>query len=363
MEAATTADPLPLESVRVLEIGGGIPAAFAARWLAGFGADVVRADPPAETLTPDEAAYLLPGKQRVRADDRQLADLAARADIIIEDGPPGALAERGLDPARLRAERPSLVIVSITPYGQDGPYASYPATNITAFAMGGIMSLTGMHQREPLVTGGSQAYYLGGLDAAGAAITAYFGALVHGEGDWIDISLQECMAGMLELYGPRGAYEGAVSIRSGNHVRATWGVYPCADGYAGVCALERQVPALFALLGDPELDEPRFRDPLQRPNHDDELQAKLYAWFAERTKAELLELGVRHRVPIGAVVTPLELLDNPSLNERGFFETVETDHGTARIPGRPFLGLPWRTGALTPPVDAAEAIARWEARP
>ncbi len=363
MEAHTTAEPLPLHGVRVLEIGGGISAAFAARWLAGFGADVVRAEPTAEALTPDEATYLLPGKQRVRADDRALAALAAHADIIIEDGPPGALAARGLDPARLRAEHPALVIVSITPYGQDGPYAAFPATNITAFAMGGIMSLTGMHQREPLVTGGSQALYLGGLDAAGAAITAYFGALVHGQGDWIDISLQECMAGMLELYGPRGAYEGAVSIRSGNHVRATWGLYPCADGYAGVCALERQVPALFALLADPELDEPRFRDPLERPNHDDELQAKLYAWFAERTKAELLELGVRHRVPIGAVVTPLELLENPSLNERGFFEAIVTPGGIARIPGRPFLGLPWRTGQLTEPGDPADALARWEARP
>jgi crotonobetainyl-CoA:carnitine CoA-transferase CaiB-like acyl-CoA transferase len=360
MEASPS---LPLDGVRVLEIGGGISAAFAARWLAGFGADVVRVEPDVESLSPDEAVYLLPGKRRGRADAAELAALARAADIIIEDGPPGALAARGLDPAALRAERPALVVVSITPFGQDGPYAACPATNITAFAMGGIMSLTGMHQREPLVTGGSQALYLGGLDAAGAAVTAYFGALVHGEGDWVDISLQECMAGMLELYGPRGAYEGAVSIRSGNHVRAVWGLYPCADGYAGVCALERQVPALFSLLGDPELDEPRFRDPLERPNHDDELQAKLYAWFGERTKAELLELGVRHRVPIGAVVTPLELLDNPALLERGFFDTVDTPAGQARIPGRPFLGLGWRPGALADPVPAAQILPRWSPRP
>jgi crotonobetainyl-CoA:carnitine CoA-transferase CaiB-like acyl-CoA transferase len=362
MESPTT-DPLPLDAVRVLEIGGGIPAAFATRWLAGFGADVVRIETEAEQLSPDEAIYLLPGKRRVRATEDELIALARAADIIIEDGPPGALAARGLDPARLRAERPALVIVSITPYGQDGPYAGFPATNITAFAMGGIMSLTGMHQREPLVTGGSQALYLGGLDAAGAAITAWFGALVHGEGDWVDISLQECMAGMLELYGPRGAAEGQVTIRSGNHVRAVWGIYPCADGFAGVCALERQVPALFALLADPELDEPRFRDPIERANWDDELQAKLYAWFGERTKAELLELGVRHRVPIGAVVTPLELLDNPSLNERHFFDTVETPAGTARIPGRPFLGLPWRPGRLTNPIPAAQILTEWSASP
>jgi crotonobetainyl-CoA:carnitine CoA-transferase CaiB-like acyl-CoA transferase len=359
MEAEPTADPLPLQGVRVLEIGGGIPAAFATRWLTGFGADVVRVEPETEALTPDESVYLLPGKRRTHATDDALATLARAAAIIVEDGPPGALAARGLDPSHLRREHPSLVVVSITPYGQDGPYAPFPATNITAFAMGGIMSLTGMHQREPLVTGGSQALYLGGLDAAGAAITAWFGALVHGEGDWVDISLQESMAGMLELYGPRGAYEGSVSVRSGNHVRAVWGLYPCADGFAGVCALERQVPALFALLGDPELDEPHFRDPLERPNHDDALQAKLYDWFGDRTRAELLELGVRHRVPIGAVATPLELLENPSLRERGFFDTVETPAGPARIPGRPFLGLPWRAGKLTEPVPADAILAEW----
>lgn len=350
-----------LEGVRVLEVGGGIPAAFAARWLAGFGADVVRIEPDHEQLTPDEAVYLLPGKRRVLADPAQLRALALAAEIVIEDGPPGRLAALGADPAALRSEKPALVVVSITPHGQDGPYARFPATNITAFAMGGIMSLTGMHQREPLVTGGSQALYLGGLDAAGAALAAYFGAALHGEGDWVDISLQECMAGMLELYGPLGAYEGVVSLRAGNHVRAVWALYPCLDGYAGVCALERQVPALFSLIGDPELNEPRFRDPLERPSHDDELQAKLYAWFGERTRADLVELGVRHRVPIGAVTSPLELLDNPSLRERGFFDTFETPAGTARVPGRPFLGLPWQIGPLADPVPAADVLATWEA--
>ena len=183
---------------------------------------------------------------------------------------------------------------------------------------------------------------------------------MQGEGDWIDISLQECMAGMLELYGPRGAYEGVASVRSGNHVRATWGLYPCADGFAGVCALERQIPALFTVIGDPELEEERFRNPLERPNHDDELQAKLYAWFGERTKAEILELGARYKVPFGAVQTPNDLLANETLRERGFFDEVATANGTARVPGRPFLGLPWKAGALHEPgADTAMVVRDW----
>ena len=349
-----------LAGVRVLEIGGGIPAAFATRWMAGYGADVVRTEGAAGSLTSDEEVYLLAGKRRIEPADADLGRLAVQADIIVEDGPPGGLARKGLDPAALRREKPALVVVSITPYGQDGPHADWAATNITSFASGGIMSLTGMHQREPLVTGGSQAQYLGGLNAFGAAVTAHLGAMLHGEGDWIDISLQECMAGMLELYGPRGAVEGVPSVRAGNHVRAAWGVYPCADGYAAVCALERQIPAFFSVVGDPVLTEPRMRDPIERATYDDELQAIFFSWFAERTKAEIIELGARYKVPFGAVQTPADLLQNATLAERGFFDSVETTHGTARVPGRPFLGLPWKSGALHEAgADTAAVLADW----
>ena len=343
-----------LEGVRVLEIGGGFAAAFAARWLSGFGADVVRADPPAESLTADEQVYLLPGKRRITVEPAKLRELALAADIVIEDQKPGALAGWGMSPLDLRAHKPALVVVSVTPFGQSGPYATYEADNIVAFAMGGLMSLTGHPAREPLMTGGSQAYCLGAMNAFGAAVTALYGAMVQGEGDWIDISLQEAAAGMLELYGPGSAYNGlGPHLRSGNHVRAAWGIYPCADGFAGVCALERQIPGLFTAIGDPELQEPRFRDPLQRTFHDDELQAKLYAWFGDHTKDEILAMSPKFKVPFGAVLTPNDLLENPSLAERGYFDEVLLPDGqVATVPGRPFLGFPW-----TPPSVLHEAGA------
>lgn len=349
----------PLQGVRVLEIGGGISAAYATRWMTGFGADVVRTEGPPDALTPDEAVYLLAGKRRVDVDDDQLRALALRADILVEDTMPGTLAARGLDIATLRRDNPTLVAVSITPFGQTGPAAAYQANNGVAFAMGGIMSLTGHPSRPPLINAGSQAYYLGGLNGFSAAVTAYYGALVQGEGDYIDISLQECAAGMLELYGPRSEYnKEGVEQRSGNHVRAVWGIYPCADGYAGVCCLERQVPAFFDLIGDPALNEERFRDFDQRPDHDDELQAIIYPWFLEHTKEELLALGAAHRVPLGAVRTPNELLENESLIERGFFDRAKTPQGEATFPGRPFLGLPWKAGDYHERVSDTGAVLR-----
>ncbi len=353
---------LPLDGIRVLEIGGGIPAAFATRWLSGFGADVVRTEGPEGQLTADEATYLLPGKRRIVPDRNSLRRLALAADILVEDSMPGTLAELGIAPADLREQNPSLVIVSLTPFGQTGPYANFRATNAVSFAMGGIMSLTGNPSMPPLVSGGSQAQYLGGLNGFSAALTAYFGALVHGEGDWLDISFQECAAGMLEASASRTEYmKTGPSVRGGNTMMPTWGIYPLADGYGGVCALARQIPALFRVIGDPELLEPRFMDSTQRMANSDEMLAKLFGWFAERTKAELLELGPVNKIPFGAVLTPGDLLENGSLAERGFFDTVQTlDGEQARIPGRPFLGFEWRAGELhAPAADTSAVLESW----
>jgi crotonobetainyl-CoA:carnitine CoA-transferase CaiB-like acyl-CoA transferase len=325
----------PLGGVRVVEIAGGIAAAFATKQLAGFGADVVRVEglsdmPP---LSDDETVYLVSGKLRVNAAGIDLRELVLGSDIVVEEGTPGRL-----DIASWRRDKPSLVVTSISPFGQTGPRAQYRATNAVSFAAGGIMSLTGDYFREPLVSGGSQAQYFGGLHAYAATATAYLGAVLQGEGDWLDISLQECAAGTLELYGPMTAYiGGAGAPRMGNQTRAEWGVYPCVDGYVGLFALQRQIPALFAAMDDPELLEPQWLDPIYRTEHAEELVAKMFVFTTARTKAELLAIGRDKKVPIGVALTPGDLLETPSHIERGFWDDVD---GT-RIPGRALDGLEW----------------------
>jgi crotonobetainyl-CoA:carnitine CoA-transferase CaiB-like acyl-CoA transferase len=346
--------------MRVLEIGGGVAAAFATRWLAGFGADVVRSEGPDGALEPDEEVALLPGKRRVTASDAELRRLALAADAVVEDGRPGALAARGLAPEALRAEKPALVITSLTPFGHTGPHAGFEATALTAHAAGGILSLTGVRGRPPLANGANQAWKLLGLEGFAATVTAYLGAQLHGEGDWIDLSAQECAASMLEFHGPRSAVDGLAAPRLGNRTTAIWGLYRCLDGFAGVCALQRQVPALFAGIGDPELQQPRFLDPRERMKDDKELGRRMERFFADKKKAELLALGLRHKVPFGAVLTPRELLASPALAERGFFDAVETPDGVAKVPGRPFPGLGWRSGRLSARgADRAAVLADW----
>ena len=354
----TEREELPLAGVRVLEIGGGQAAAFATCWLAGFGADVVRSDAPRETLGRDEQAALLAGKRRIGVGDAQLRELALAADLVFEDGVPGALAERGLDPRALLREKPALVVVSLTPFGQTGPAARWRASNLVAHAAGGILSLTGLATRAPLQNGGNQAWMLLGLNGSSAALVAYFGSLVHGEGDWLDVSAQDCAAGMLEYYGPRAAFDNTPTVRLGNRVNCLWGIFPVADGFAGVCALQRQAPAFLAMTDDPALADPRFLEPGHRLTNDAEIGNLVARWFADKKKRDLLAMGETHKVPMGAVMTPLDLLGNASLDERGFFDAVSTPAGEARVPGRPYLGMPWRAGELHAPASDNDAVLR-----
>jgi crotonobetainyl-CoA:carnitine CoA-transferase CaiB-like acyl-CoA transferase len=253
----------------------------------------------------------------------------------------------------IAAADPHLVVTALTPFGLDGPHHAHKATNIVSFAAGGIMSITGERDRPPLQTGGDQALMLAGLHGFAATSTALLGALVQGQGDLIDISVQECASSMLEYCAAAWEYDGLLVERSGNTPRAEWGVYQAIDGWAGVCCLGRQLPALFEQLG---LEfEPRFQDPVQRAEHKDELLAHVMVFMLERTKDELVALGPPNKLPIGAVRTPAELVEHGPLLERGFFD----DGPEGRLPGRPFPGLGWR--ALAPVEDATvgDVVAAW----
>src|SRR4030095_9789514 len=113
---------------------------------------------------------------------------------------------------------------------------------------------------------------------------------------WIDLSAQECAAGMLEFHGPRSATDGLPAPRLGNRTTAIWGIYRCLAGFAGVCSLQRQARALFEGMGDPDLLQPRFLDPMERMKDDKELGARVERFFSDKNKEELSRLGLRQKV-------------------------------------------------------------------
>lgn len=347
----------PLADLRVVEIAGGVPAAFCARQMRGFGAETVRVERITDRpdlgigclLSADQERFLVSGGRRIEGPIDDVVDLMRSADVIVEDQGPGFLTAIGLDPAELVDAGSPLITTSISPLGHLGPRADWQATNAVQFAIGGLMTLTGEPHRPPLVTGGEQALFLGGLHGFAATTVALANRWRHGRGAWLDLSMQEGAASMPELYAASSEYDRREPVpRSGNSVRAVWGTYRCADGFAGVCCLERQVHTLFELMGEPVLGDPRFAEPLSRLEHDDELLANVMAFMIERTKDELTALSPIHRLPIGAVRTPGELLDDEAFALRGYFDEITTAEGRATVPGRPFPGLGWdNAGVLT----------------
>ena len=359
----------PYDGVRVLELAEGISGPFAGRWLAALGADVIKVErltgdpsrafgPWPDDLPNDETSGLflyLNGDKRsltlnLDTSDGQeiLRELAASADIVIESFEPGYLADRDLGYDTLSAERSALVMISITPFGQTGPNANLPATELTLYAASGQLWLTGHPARPPLKNGGSQPSYQAGLNAFAAISGAYYAAAVHGEGAFIDLAVQETYAGMAEAYHNRASQLGIETQRGGNFLNALWGLYPVIDGYGGVCLLPRNYAAFTQAASDlPELQEQRFAEPGERLLNDDELMAIMYGWFAGRTREELFELGIANRVPLGFVATFADLSNSEHLNEREFFTELEDEQaGSLKYPGRLWLsnGHDWKRG-------------------
>ena len=338
-----------MAGVRVVDLSQGISGPYATKWLAGLGADVVKVEPPAGEVSraagpwphdaPDPETsglylYLNTNKRSLTcnldtSDGRVIAAaLCARADIVVESFAGGYLDERGLGYERLREDNPAVVMVSVTPFGQSGPYADLPATEITLFALSGQMGVTGDPNLPPLKTGGSQPSYQAGLHAFAATQTAYLGALLHGRGTHLDISAQETFASMLEYYASYSAQNGEdYRGRLGNMISAIWGIYPCIDGYAGMCVLPRNYERMAAATGIPELQEPPFNDASQRLEHDDTLQAMLYGWFAGKTRKEVHAAAMEFGFPGGYVATVPDLVESEQLAHRGFLQ--HDDHPLA----------------------------------
>jgi crotonobetainyl-CoA:carnitine CoA-transferase CaiB-like acyl-CoA transferase len=346
-----------LAGVRVIDLSDGVAGAFGTKLLAAWGADVIKVEPPGGDPTrfvlprissdPEGGilfAYLNTGKRSVvldsgsRDDRRSLLHLIETAALVVESAAPGAWTERGVDFEALRRSNPSLVVCSVTPFGQDGPRAHWKADALTAFAAGGQMMLCGDEDRPPLKVAGHQAAYQSGLHVFASSLTALLAAERSGVGDRIDISMQEVQAACLEGFGPTAMVRGSDSSRTGNQLRAIWGIYPCADGHVGVAAMARQTPSVYRCIGHPELcDDPAFSNLLANPEMNAVVEMFIGEWAGERTAAEIFDEAGRRRAPFSLIPTPRELLDLDSLRADGFWS--ELDHpvlGRLTFPGMPF---------------------------
>jgi benzylsuccinate CoA-transferase BbsE subunit len=374
-----------LAGVRILDLAD-LSGALAGKLLAGLGADVVTVEPPGgsalRTIPPCWQGVADPerslfhwfyaaGKRSVVLDRGTthgracFERLVAAADVVVETGAPG-----GADD--LRAAHPCLVVASITPFGQRGPYRDWRASDIVAQAMGGMLHVSGHADGPPLQSLGLQAYHQAGIFAATGVVAALLARDTTGHGQHVDVSLQASVTGALEHVPGLYNQSGLVPARQGTlHWTRYFRVGRCRDGWVMHCTLGDWTSLVEWVKADgmeADLDALDWNEIRYRQAHAEHLFDVLDAWAARYTVAELHEGAQLRRIPYAAVRAPEALLHDPHLEARGFFVPLEhPDLGiTVPYPGAPFRleDAPWhvarpaRLGEHT-----AAVLAEWAAPP
>lgn len=334
-----------LSGVKVLDLSEDIAGSFCARLLADYGADVLKLEPTGGACLrrmgpffhddphPEKSLFFLVLNLNKKGATLNLETstgqnilkrLAQHVDVIVESYQPGHLDSLGLGYEDLRQISPALVMTSITPFGQTGPYSQYKGEEIVEYAMSMIMSISGIQGREPLKHGGFQAQYEGGLFGAGATSMALFAQSNTGQGEHVDVSITECVASTMMATQTIYPFIGATQARR----RAVGGNFenpmPCKDGWiivqAGGGATWEDLANFFQA---PELLEPRFADRAQRAQNSVEMDRIISDAIKDREKWELFPKAATTRMLFGIVQTPSELVDCPQLESRNFYREVE----------------------------------------
>jgi crotonobetainyl-CoA:carnitine CoA-transferase CaiB-like acyl-CoA transferase len=349
-----------LSHLRVVELAGGVAAPYCGKLFATYGAEVIKIEPPSggdpcrsrgpfagqpgiESSIP--FLWLNTGKKSVALDlgtpsGRDLARrLALTADVVIDSFPPGTLRGTGLSYDELAADRPGIVVVSVTPFGQDGPYRDFLGDEIVSYATGGGMHLTGDPDREPLVGGFQVANCSAGMAAYNGALAAVFGARKDGRGRHVDVSIQEAMLDNIEIALVEHLHLGHSPKRKGDrHALVPWELFPCRDGWAAVVGGPiRKWLGAVDIFEEPRLKDPKFHHVGGRIKHRAEFEELIRPWLDRTNRAEILAKGRSHGLALGILNRPEEVLEHPQHRARGFFKRL--DHpvvGEHVVAGEPF---------------------------
>jgi len=364
----------PLEGLRVVDVGTRIAAPFCAGLLGEWGAEVVKVEQPGtgdflRAIGPFDGDQSLfwavegRGRKSATCDLRRAEGqalfrrLAAKADVVCENFRPGTLEDWGIGPAALD---PRLVMVRISAFGQDGPYARRPGLDRLGVAMGGLLHLTGERDRPPVRPGVTVADYLTGVFAAEAALAALYrrDAKGSGKGAVVDAALYGSVLRIMEW--TVAAYDrlGTVRTREGNRMAnsAPLDNYPTGDGrfVCVVAGSDQNFARLCRAMGRPELlEDPRFATLADRVANGDDINEIVRQWTTAHSAAEIEAGCIEHDVPVATAYSAREIADDAHFAARGDLITV-TDPvlGPVRqqAPFPRLVGEPPATPAGAPPL-------------
>jgi len=338
--------------------------AYATRLLADLGGDVIRVEAPGrteDTRSDAQDRCFNAGKRSVgidlRADDglEVLARLCVVADAVVEGIEP-VFANVDAAYARCRVANPRLTWVAIRPVVPETTTAGAKSVEIVRYARSGLMSITGMPGETPILVGGGLADAVTATFGALACMLGCRGAQHTGSGRLIRVSAHEVLAMLMQQGLYEAAFSNRVTRRGGNrhaHIAAA-GALRCRDGYVVVSANERRMwQALVEMVGDDRLRDEALSDERIRLQRQAEIFEILEAWAHRFSKAELSEMAQARGIPVAPVHDVSDLLRDPQLRARGFFQQVEGDE-------IPALLTPWReplAAAPRPGVHTAAILA------
>jgi benzylsuccinate CoA-transferase BbsF subunit len=353
-----------LQGVRVIELGGLVSAPYCGKLFADYGADVIKVEPTAGDAArqwgpfPDDQPngeksglffFLNTNKRGVTLDVTSprgrelLLRLLRDADVFIENNPPQAMRQWRLDYPSLAAVNPNLVMISITPFGQTGPYSDWKGCDLNAFHLTGAGSrYCGRPQEPPLEHGTFAADFYGATAAAAWGLAAVSASRRIG-GQHLDVSCAEVIAAVFVGCQNIGAYaqDGKFDRRTGvgMSLGAPATILPCKDGHVWILALEKaQWNGLAQVMGNPEwMQLEMFQEMFVRAQNADAMYPLIEQWTVEHSKWEIMEKAQAAGCPVTAVFTVAEAAEHPHLKARKYI--VEVDHpllGRIRDLGAPF---------------------------
>ncbi|MCH2184933.1 CoA transferase [Myxococcota bacterium] len=365
---------LPLTDLKVVDFSRLLPGPWATQTLADMGADVIRIEPPGGDPTralapffqgqpgPDRSLFFLymnTSKRGITLDYTQPAgralmlNLVRQADLVVESCPPGFLARYGLGYTDLAAERSTIVQTSITGFGQTRPHRDWSSTDLVAGAMGGSLYVTGEAEDPPVSLAGHQNHLMDNTAAAASSLIALRHAGKTGQGQHVDISIQETTLAISHISGVgKWLDDGIIPRRVGSGLTASVpsGAYLCRDGRVYLMVNR---PAHWAALaqwiheetGNQEVLDPLFEGPSSRRIEYRELLDLFIGELTEQhTVQDIFQEGQRRHIAFTPLYSPAEVVRDAHLAARDFF--VSVPHPSAesiRMPGAPYhhAATPW----------------------
>ncbi len=349
-----TAARRPLEGMRVIEAGQLLAGPFTGTILGYFGAEVIKVEPPeggdpirSWRETRDGVSFwwrsIARNKKCVTLDLRTprgrelMTELAARADVFVENFRPGIMEKWGLGPDDLKARNPGLIYTRISGYGQTGPNAPKAGFASVCEAYGGFRYVNGFPGQPPVRPNLSIGDTLAGIHAALGVLLAYIGRQQDGQGQVVDVAIFEGIFNLMEAVIPEYVGNGVIRQPSGSTLTGIVpsNTYRCRDGRLIVIGANTtpMLKRLAEAMGTPAMgDDPRLQDNAGRVRHQEEVDGAVAAWAAGLDAAAALAILDEAGVAAGPIYDARDMYEDPHYRARGLFQEVTIDGKPLDLP-------------------------------